>query len=584
MIGTGTGDAGDKYIGLDRFGRVVDLRWKTSSSDHDRFKYGYDRDSNRLYRTNELSHSFDELYHANGASNGYDGLNPLSDFRRGTLSDTNSDNIPDTVSTAVRTQTWDPDGLGNFEGVNTDGTNQTRTHNKQNQSTVVGGNNLVFDNNGNMTTDETGRTITYDAWNRLVKINGVVRYGSDALGRRIKEGSNDLYYSPSWQVVEERDSSGNAVDRYVWSPVYVDAMVLRDRNADGNRNNGLEERLYVAQDANFNVTALINTSGSVVERTVYDPYGRFDVKDASWVARSATLYDWKHYHQGLRLDGTGTLYDNRMRMYSPTLMRFMQNDPIGFGAGDQNTYRYVGDGPTGLIDPDGLTVHTAPVVSAGDIPAGRRPGSQDWRQSPLVTDAGGGLIGDIAAGLPDCPAQRARERMVWKLAEEIMKTEEFQRATGILPAGVTSWGTAVLWARRRLTPHHVDYPPDEVRVHGSPNPPEPDWFLRWFGPQEMGYGYAWDLLMAVGSIAGAIAVRRQYVPTGRFWPQNLQEQLALQEAQSRPRSGRPIDVVMTDPQWPAADGWVKMVINIAGIEIHYVRNTKTGRTADWKFK
>src|SRR5207247_2635014 len=134
-IGTGTGDAGDKYLGLDRFGRVIDQKWTDGSSDLDRFKYGYDRDSNRLYRTNELDHTFDELYHANGASNGYDGLNQLSDFRRGTLSDTNSDSIPDTVSTASRTQSWDVDGLGNFEGVNTDGTSQSRTHNKQHQKT-----------------------------------------------------------------------------------------------------------------------------------------------------------------------------------------------------------------------------------------------------------------------------------------------------------------------------------------------------------------------------------------------------------------------------------------------------------------
>src|SRR5207253_2215037 len=80
-IGTGTGDAGDKYLGLDRFGRVIDQKWTDATTDFDRFKYGYDRDSNRLYRTNELSHSFDELLHTNGASNGYDGLNQLSEFR-----------------------------------------------------------------------------------------------------------------------------------------------------------------------------------------------------------------------------------------------------------------------------------------------------------------------------------------------------------------------------------------------------------------------------------------------------------------------------------------------------------------------
>src|SRR5207253_8852713 len=102
QTGESNGDAGDQYTGLDRFGRVVDQRWIVTATGTatDRFKYGYDRDSNRLYRTNEVNHSFDELYHANGASNGYDNLNQLVAFARGTLSDTNADGIPDTVATA----------------------------------------------------------------------------------------------------------------------------------------------------------------------------------------------------------------------------------------------------------------------------------------------------------------------------------------------------------------------------------------------------------------------------------------------------------------------------------------------------
>ena len=69
-----TGDAGDQYTGLDRFGRIVDQRWTNSaySTTTDRFQYGYDRDGNALYRDNLLNNSFDELYHANGSSNGYD--------------------------------------------------------------------------------------------------------------------------------------------------------------------------------------------------------------------------------------------------------------------------------------------------------------------------------------------------------------------------------------------------------------------------------------------------------------------------------------------------------------------------------
>src|SRR5437764_3115226 len=66
--GESNGDAGDPYTGLDRFGRIVDVRWIVASSGTatDRFKHGYDRDSDPLYETNEVNHNYDELYHANG--------------------------------------------------------------------------------------------------------------------------------------------------------------------------------------------------------------------------------------------------------------------------------------------------------------------------------------------------------------------------------------------------------------------------------------------------------------------------------------------------------------------------------------
>src|SRR5262249_213765 len=152
----GNGDAGDQYTGLDRFGRVVDQRWiVTANGTHtDRFKYGYDRDSEPLYRDNLVNSSFGDLYHPNGATNASHQLNQLTDTRRGALSDTNADSIPDTVTTSSRTQGWAFDSLGNWTTLTTDGTGVNRTHNKQNEVTAVGASNLAFDNNGNMTTDQ----------------------------------------------------------------------------------------------------------------------------------------------------------------------------------------------------------------------------------------------------------------------------------------------------------------------------------------------------------------------------------------------------------------------------------------------
>jgi hypothetical protein len=116
----------------------------------------------------------------------------------------------------------------------------------------------------------------------------------DAMNRRVQTTSNnlstDFYHSSSWQVLEERsraaggaESSGVVKARYVWSPGYIDSLLLRDAdlNNDGDVTDA-DERHYVQQDANFNVTSLTSRTGTVVERYNYDPYGTRTVLNANF--------------------------------------------------------------------------------------------------------------------------------------------------------------------------------------------------------------------------------------------------------------------------------------------------------------
>jgi len=265
------------------------------------------------------------------------------------------------VASASTTFSWSLDAAGNFNSVTANGTVINRTHNKQNEVTQLGGTNLGFDGNGNTTSDNYGKTLVYDAWNRLVAYkNGGTTLESlqyDGLNRRIIVNpgtATDLYYSSDWRMLEEQVGGVSKV-QYVWSPVYLDALILRDRDADGNSANGLEERLYVQQDANWNVTALLNTSGTVVERYAYDPYGYVAAfLNASWGTLSGSAYAWIYLHQGGRFEVTTGLYYFRNRDYSPTLSRWMQNDPMSFAAGDNNLYRDEGNNPVRYHDPSGL--------------------------------------------------------------------------------------------------------------------------------------------------------------------------------------------------------------------------------------
>jgi RHS repeat-associated protein len=78
----------------------------------------------------------------------------------------------------------------------------------------------------------------------------------------------------------------------------------------------------------MNVTALVDTSGTVLERVVYDPYGNPTFYDGSWTSPSATSsYDNVVLYCGYRFDPETGLYHVRYRMYHATLGRWVQRDP-----------------------------------------------------------------------------------------------------------------------------------------------------------------------------------------------------------------------------------------------------------------
>ena len=318
-----------------------------------------------MFRNNLVNSSFGELYHASGAGNGYDGLNQLTNFSRGVLSQSQTGTMLDTIASPSHQQSYAMDAQGNFTNVTSDGTSQNRTQNQQNQITSITGLTTPgYDANGNTTTDQAGNTLVYDAWNRLVAYKSgstvLVAYSYDALNHRITVTTGgtttSLYYSDQDQVLEEQ-VGGVTQNQYVWSPVYVNALIERDSGST---------RLYVQQDANWNVTALIDTSGNVVERYVYDPYGAVTILAPNWTTRSSSSYNWVYLFQGGKVDATTGLYQFQNRDYSPTLARWMEVDPIGFAGGDSNLYRADGASPTNATDPTGLAlqIRTSMLASA----------------------------------------------------------------------------------------------------------------------------------------------------------------------------------------------------------------------------
>jgi RHS repeat-associated protein len=109
---------------------------------------------------------------------------------------------------------------------------------------------------------------------------------------------------------------------------------------------------------NANVTALLDTSGNVVERVLYDAYGKHALFQSNWTtSQASTVYANEVLFASYRLNPETGMYQVRHREYHPTLGRWVQRDPVGYHDG-MNLYEYVGSNPIIGLDPKGLFTFT----------------------------------------------------------------------------------------------------------------------------------------------------------------------------------------------------------------------------------
>lgn len=132
--------------------------------------------------------------------------------------------------------------------------------------------------------------------------------------------------------------------------------------------NGSQETQYYLQDANFNVTAVTDDSGTVLERYHYTPYGEVTFLEPDFDAISASVIGNTHLFTGRERDPETGLQLNRERYYHAPLGRWTTQDPIGYAAGDANLYGYVGSSPTRWVDPTGRQAQPLPSPSPGKPP------------------------------------------------------------------------------------------------------------------------------------------------------------------------------------------------------------------------
>jgi RHS repeat-associated protein len=281
----------------------------------------------------------------------------------------------------------------------------------------------------------------YDAFNR--RIAKVV----DPDGAGAQAATTERYVYEGDDIALVFDGSGNQIHRYLNAPG-IDA-VLAQESSTGT--------IWALSDHQGTVRDLVDNSGTKVNHISYDSFGNI-------TAQTNPIAYFRFSYTGQEFDRETGNYYYWNRYYDPGTGRFLSQDPLGFGAGDVNLYRYVGNSPTNFTDPTGefawvpliLLGIGIPVVSdmlyprivqapmhwCDNVPEIDRSNEKAIAETLMGLGAGSGpglarglgsLADDAIKGLP----------RLWRTpGADLVPVEGFLPALDDLARGGSSWGKA----------------------------------------------------------------------------------------------------------------------------------------------
>ena len=435
-----------KTMAYDLAGRRTRLSWGDASGFYVTYDYDNDDEMTAIHEKGAtaklVAFGYDNLgertskTYSNGASTTY-GYDPISRLTSLSLN-------ASTNANTITLGNYSPAGeIGNRSQTNdsyaysatTNGT-QAYAVNGLNQYTSVAGTSQAQDARGNQTFHVVW-TIAYNSKNQAVS-SASSSFGSavfyyDPIGRMDTYSIPALHldYDGGQMITELNNSDNSVARRYVFGPNVNEPLVWYE-------GAGTSDKRFLDADERGSIVRGTDASGAAKFVNAYNEYG-----DVTFGVQGSYLYAGQYFIGGL------SAYYARNRVYSPSLGRFLQTDPIGYGDGP-NWYNYVGSEPINRVDPSGLAYeehgpHDYALVPVNGVP---QAFGYDDAEGPPITVTGHynpyQLLDELSSLQQASDALRAL--LSNKLSESTANTDTTQNKNCPPPPSRAPHGVAVFGA------------------------------------------------------------------------------------------------------------------------------------------